>query len=77
MSLHSLGVAIDLLGGQAALGKAIGATQQAVSQWVRRGRVPADKCVAIEAATRGQVRCEDLRPDVPWHVVRGQRGAAA
>ena len=29
-------------------------------------------CIRIEAATNGKVRAEDLRPDVPWHVIRGK-----
>lgn len=36
-----------------------------MSGWHRNG-VPEDKCAAIEAATAGAVRCEDLRPDVEW-----------
>lgn len=34
--------------------------------------VPAERCPAIERATNGQVRCEDLRPDVDWAVLRCQ-----
>jgi len=32
-------------------------------------------CIRIEAATKGAVRAEDLRPDVPWHVIRNSRAA--
>lgn len=32
-------------------------------------------CIRIEAATEGKVRAEDLRPDVPWHVIRGTKAA--
>ena len=49
--------------------------------WKARRRVPAEYCPAIErftrsvAAQRGDesliVRCEDLRPDVAWGVLRG------
>lgn len=28
-------------------------------------------CIEIEDKSDGQVRCEDLRPDVNWAVVRG------
>ena len=38
--------------------------------WQKRGRVPAEHCPAIERATGGKVRCEDLRPDVDWSVLR-------
>lgn len=39
--------------------------------WLKK-RVPAEHCPAIERATGGAVRCEDLRPDVDWAVLRGQ-----
>lgn len=28
----------------------------------------------IERATLGQVKCEELRPDIEWAVLRGKRG---
>lgn len=68
--------AIDLAGGQAALASAIGQKQQHVWNWLTRGRVPAEHCPAIERATNGQVRCEDLRPDVAWQVLRDQSAPA-
>ena len=43
-----------------------------ISQWRNGIRpVPAERCPAIERATGGVVRCEDLRPDVDWAVLRG------
>lgn len=41
-----------------------------------RRQVPADRCPAIERATDGAVRCEDLRPDVEWGVLRTPADAA-
>lgn len=54
------------------LARAIGAPVVSVSQW-RTGarRVPVGRCPAIEKATHGAVRCEDLRPDVDWAYLRG------
>ena len=44
-----------------------------VNQWANGVRqVPAERCPAIERATGGAVRCEDLRPDVEWGVLRGE-----
>jgi DNA-binding transcriptional regulator YdaS (Cro superfamily) len=43
-----------------------------VSNWKQRGRVPAEYCPAIERETG--VRCERLRPDVAWDVLRMQAG---
>ena len=49
-------------------------TPQFISQLVKGARpVPAELCPAIERATGGAVRCEDLRPDVDWGVLRGQQ----
>lgn len=33
-------------------------------------------CIRIENASNGVVRVEDLRDDVPWHVIRGTPKAA-
>lgn len=42
-----------------------------ISQWASGvRRVPAERCPAIERATLGVVRCEDLRPDVDWQYLR-------
>lgn len=65
--MEALRKAIDLLGGQAPLAKLLGFRHQStVSNWLMRGRLPEEHCAAIEAATGGQVRCEDLRPDLRW-----------
>lgn len=46
----------------------IGAGQSTVSMWKARGRIPSEYCPAIERETG--VRCERLRPDIPWDVLR-------
>jgi DNA-binding transcriptional regulator YdaS (Cro superfamily) len=62
--------AINLLGGPVAAARRLGIERyQTVQSWLRN-RVPAEHCPAIERETG--VRCEDLRPDVPWGVLRGQ-----
>ncbi len=56
-----------------ALATAIGASPVLLSQWKTRTRaVPAERCPAIERATRGIVRCEEMRPDIDWAVLREQ-----
>ena len=63
--------ACDIAGGQAALAKAIGTVGQRIDNWLKRDKViSSDFCPAIELATGGCVRCEDLRPDVRWDVLR-------
>ncbi len=73
--------AVDLLGSQASLARAInlsGPSPKAVVwAWFDRGRIPAEHCPAIERATGGAVRCEDLRPDVDWQVLRGTAQSVA
>jgi DNA-binding transcriptional regulator YdaS (Cro superfamily) len=60
---------IHQFGGSTSFAKLIGAKPQQVSNWRVRG-VPVEQCIAIERATKGAVRCEDLRPDVDWAVLR-------
>ncbi len=42
-----------------------------VSGWkTGKKQIPAERCPAIEKATAGAVRCEDMRPDVDWAYLR-------
>lgn len=42
-----------------------------VYQWASGIRqVPVERCIQIERATDGAVRCEELRPDIDWSVLR-------
>lgn len=70
--MQALQQAVEIAKGQAALAAAIGVKQQHVWNWLNRegAKVPAEHCPAIERATGGAVRCEDLRPDVAWGVLR-------
>jgi DNA-binding transcriptional regulator YdaS (Cro superfamily) len=56
--------AIDIAGSVGKLADSIGLRQNVVSNWRLRGQVPAERCLAIEDATGGQVTRHDLRPDV-------------
>jgi DNA-binding transcriptional regulator YdaS (Cro superfamily) len=57
---------------QVELARALGVTPGAVNQWLTdRTVITEGRCIQIEAATNGLVRCEDLRPDVQWSVLRG------
>lgn len=64
-------IAINSVGNAHRLAIDIGVPPQSVIFW-RDGarRIPAEYCPRIEAATNGLVRCEDLRPDVAWGVLR-------
>lgn len=72
--MNAIDQAISICKGLSGLAKELPAnplpvTPQRVSNWRTRG-VPTDMCPAIERATKGQVRCEDLRPDVDWGYLR-------
>jgi DNA-binding transcriptional regulator YdaS (Cro superfamily) len=70
MDKSALNRAVEIVGGQTALAKAIATADRPVKQghvwsWLRRNRkVPPEFCRPIEEATNGQVTRYDLRPDV-------------
>jgi DNA-binding transcriptional regulator YdaS (Cro superfamily) len=67
----ALDQASEIVGSMQALAEKLGVTKGAVGQWKLPGRrVPAEHCPAIERLTGGAVRCEVLRPDVDWAIVR-------
>lgn len=59
-------IAIAVAGGQKELARRIGGTvkQQHVHKWLYAKRVPAERAVQIEAATKGVVTRQELRPDL-------------
>lgn len=68
---EALDKAVAKLGSMRALAEPLGVTKGAVSQWKLPGRhIPAEHCPSIEKLTEGDVRCEQLRPDVEWAIVR-------
>lgn len=61
-------------GEAARIAQALGVHPVMVSQWANGLKpVPPDRCPGIERATAGAVRCEDMRPDVPWHRVADEQ----
>ena len=54
--------AVAAVGGQSALARILKCTPQAVQRWCATGRVPAERVVEIERATK--VPREQLRPDL-------------
>lgn len=61
--MNALNTAISIVGSQQALADQIGVVQSAVANWLKRGNVPSEHCLAIENATAGKVTRRDLRPD--------------
>lgn len=69
--------AADCVGGITSLSKLIDVSVPTVHQWITGvRRVPTERAIRIEEATKGQVKAEELRPDVPWHVIRNAPKAA-
>lgn len=67
--------AAKILGGKSEMARHFGITPWAASKW--RDRVPAERCPELEKLTDGQVRCEELRPDVDWSYLRGSNNKTA
>ncbi len=68
---QALQKAVSLVGGYKPLGEGCDVSKAAAHQWGLPGRkVPAEKCPTIERLTNGEVRCEDLRPDIDWASLR-------
>lgn len=67
--------AIARAGGLTEMAKKLGVTGHAVIYQWKKTRVPADRCPDIEALTG--VRCEELRPDVNWSVLRAAPAASS
>lgn len=64
MNIQALDEACKHVGTQEALAALLGVKSASISGWRERGRVPAERCLAIERATGGKVTCHELRPDV-------------
>ena len=71
--------ACDVLGGQAEMARLLVVSPAYINQMCQGLRgVPAERCPAIERATRAAgdpVLCEELRPDISWDVLRGPEKA--
>lgn len=68
-----LAEAIRLLGGAKAAAAKLDVSVPLVYFWLAGDRrLPAEKCPVIERLTSGEIRCEQLRPDVEWGVLREQ-----
>lgn len=72
--MSTLRNAIDHMGGQSATARRFNTTVQVVHNWLSRGRIPAAYAPLIEDATNGAFTANQLRPDIPWDVVRRRSG---
>ena len=66
--LNQIQNAIKKAGGAQSLATILHLSRPAVAQWAAGKRpVPREYIAAIEQATNGQIRCEDLCPGVTWN----------
>jgi DNA-binding transcriptional regulator YdaS (Cro superfamily) len=72
---HPLDLAARMVRGRNHLAKLLRVSPAAIGNWKKRD-VPVEQCIEIERHTSGIVRCELLRPDVNWAVIRGTQQAA-
>lgn len=57
---------IKQLGGLTTVARYCGVKPPSVHDWIKRGRIPPDRCEQIERATGGAMCCEELRSDLEW-----------
>ena len=65
MKNQSLSLVIEQVGGQRRLGELIGVAQQTVSFWLTtNAKIPAEKAIVLERATKGNIPRWVSRPDL-------------
>lgn len=65
---------LSIRGRMTALAKRLRVPISLVSMWTSGARaVPAERCMAIERATKGRVTVRTLRPDLSWRPWRKTR----
>ena len=62
--MDALDQVIEILGSQEALASNLKIRSPSISEWRKRGRVPAERCLEIERLTENRVTRYELRPDV-------------
>ncbi|SCC31873.1 transcriptional regulator [Gilliamella intestini] len=65
---------VDFFGGsQVETAKKLNVSKSQVWQWLNNvNSIAIEKAIDIEDKTNGAVKCEDLRPDVNWSVIRSK-----
>lgn len=62
---------------QMSFARQLGVAQGTVAFWLHNKPPTIERCIQIEKLTAGQVRCEELRPDVDWAYLRGGDSSAS
>jgi len=64
--MSAVELAVELAGTQAELARICGQKPQAITRWLRQGRVPPKHAPVIEAALGGRVTRRQLSPQFHW-----------
>ena len=72
--------AVDLMGGPSKSAEILGVSVTAIHAFLKTDGpqarpLPLERCLQVERATNGLVRCEDLRPDIDWSRPAAEAGA--
>ncbi|PRP68593.1 hypothetical protein BUE93_21365 [Chromobacterium amazonense] len=67
-------IIVQAAGGPAVVADELRISYSAVTNWSVRKSIPAAYCPTLERLTNGAWRCEQMRPDVEWEVLRKQPG---
>jgi DNA-binding transcriptional regulator YdaS (Cro superfamily) len=73
MEKHIIFTIVDEVGSFAELARRLGLSRSQVHQWATTESIPIKYCPEIEEIVNGKVRCEQMRPDVKWSVLRKRR----
>ncbi len=67
MDIQLINQAIEICGSQSELARRCGIKQGSVWNWLHRGKyLSPQMAIAIEKATRGEIKRKQLLPDFPW-----------
>lgn len=68
--MNGIKQAVALCNGQSSLARACGVSQTAVLKWICGGKMDVKYIPAIIKATNGEVKPQELRPDVDWETIK-------
>lgn len=75
MDTEAFKKAVSYFGSQSAMARALGCRQSTLSNaWIGKNKVSPEYSLRIHELTGGYVRADELRPDLPWHVLNEKFG---
>lgn len=68
--MNGISKAVNLCKGQSALARTCGVSQAAVGKWLNGAKMDVAHVSSIVKATNGEVKPQELRPDVDWETIK-------